>query len=914
MDVDLTLITAVKPKRLSKAFKLGSHGELVKIPGGQLVEGEAKRIRTDGARGLAALLKVITPEQALIYGITDHDRVRVVTQKALAGCTGNGVLPIICRTRQFFRWPEGVGVWMLDYDPRDGHAPFSVDTFRRAVYAICPKIEQAPHVVAASASSFIFNGESVLRDATGWRMLVIVADGRDIPRAGAAFFARCWLNGQGYIGISRAGSLLERAIVDGSVWQPERLDFCGGAHCFPPLKQKRPKPQFFNPDADPLDTSTALRSLTLQKEAQKKRLILEARKNAEPAAEKKREIWLQSRISDALEGVPESERLDKEKNLREVYAQAVKTQVLLADFKLQPESGGTVTVGEILDHPEKWHGKRFADPLEPEYQLDSRIAVANLYAAGRPYIYSHAHGGRRFTLHRARQMITIVKGERVAIVEKSLELMRLHGQHYCRGGEIVKLGPDQELLPRGEKELCFDLDGLARWFRWDKRSKEWESVDCPSAIAVGICANQAGWNLPILDSIATAPILDPKTGRLIDRDGYDVESRLTIILDDLENWPAIPEKPSREDVENAIIDLWMPFQSFPFVGPVDRGVMLAALLTAAVRPLLPTAPAFAFDAPVAGSGKTLLARCLSYIAGEKVPGVFPTADEENEIRKRLLAILRMNKRVVVMDNVAGELESAALCALLTGEIYSDRILGESEIHTFPTRLLFLITGNNLALRGDLCRRVLTARIDPEIEQPWTRRFDLDPAEYCLEHRPEMIAAALTILRAGRLNGPVLPDRTASFEVWSDSVRRAVVYAAGLNLLNLRDPIESINASLDLDSDTVRLRALLAVWFEEWKSAKVTVSELVKTAEEKAQAQEPDETLLSIIKDIAPAKGGINNRTLGKWLEKNRERVVGGLKLVSEGHGRGGVRSWHVKPNNGSQQRAGQEEFGFGKGI
>jgi hypothetical protein len=911
MQAQLTLITVTKPKRLSKAFKLDSKGLLTKIQGGQLVEGEARKIAIVGPREMASLLETMTPGQALIYGITDHDLTRVVTQDALGSSLRNAERPVVSRTRKYFRWPDGAGILMFDYDPREGCEPLSADGFRSSIYAICPEIEGAPHVVAASASSFIFNDEIVLRGAAGWRMLVIVEDGRGIPRAGAAFFARCWLNGQGYIGVSKAGSLLERALVDASVWQPERLDFCGGAHCFPPLKQKRPKPQFFNPDADPLDTRTSLRSLTLQEEAQKKRIVLKARKIAEPAAEKKREIWLQSRISDALEGVPEAERGGLENALHEVYTQAVKTQVLLSGFVLQPESGGTVSVGEILDDPEKWHGKRFADPLEPEYHLDSRIAVANLHAAGRPYIYSHAHGGRRFTLHRARETILIVKGQRVAVVERALELMRLNGRHFVRGGEIVLMSSDGEVYPRDAQGLCFDLDGMVRFETINARG-ELVSLDCPSSVAIGVSVNQEGWRLPILDGVATAPLIEPHTGRIIDRDGYDPETRIMLILNDLSRWSGIPENPGVLDVDDAINTLWTPFENFPFVGPVDRGVMLAAILTAVIRPLLKTAPAFAFDAPVPASGKTLLARCLSELAGDSPPTVFPIAEKEDEIRKRLLAILRSNRRIVVVDNAIREVESAALCAFLTNEVYGDRLLGESLDLRFPTRALFIFTGNNLALRGDLCRRVLTARIDPKMEQPWTRCFDLDPAQYCRENRLEMVAAALTILRAGIQKGPGLPERTGSFEVWSDTVRRAVMFCKEHRVMDLEDPVQSINVALAGDSTTQNLKGLLAAWYAEWGSARLTVSELLKTAARKADREDDaDGTLISILKEIAPARGGgVNNRSLGRWLDQNRDRIMDQLFLCSAGKGHAGGRAWQVRSVNEEKSGGGQQEMNF----
>jgi hypothetical protein len=895
---EFSLITAANPARLSKAFCLTEDGTLEKSPGGQLVEGRVERLALHSAQALAETLVATTPAQAFVYGVPEHDAARVVTQEEMERVKGNGGPPVIARTRQYFKWPEGAGILIFDYDPPEGSAPLSAEGFRAGVYEICPALEKAPHVIAASASAFIYHGERMLRGPAGWRLFVIVENGKDIPRAGTAFFVRGWLTGNGYIALSKSGAFLERGLVDPSVWQPERLDFIGGAHCDPPLKQRRPDPQIFNPDAAPLDTLRAIPSLTLREQEEKHKLTEAAKKQAEPTARAIRDAWVESRVKEALEKHPEGDPELNRTIYTAIYKQAVKSGALLAGFVLYPEQGDPVTVGDLLDNPAKWHNKRFADPLEPDYANDGRIAVANLYATGKPYIYSHAHGGQRFTLQRARSTVTVQKGERVAIVEQALELMNAQGQHFRRGGEIVKASATGELYPRDSTEIAFDLDMLACWQRFNKRDKVFEAIDCPAHIATGLMAYQTNWTMPVLDSVATAPIMDPRTGRFIDRDGYDPGSRLLLLLNDLEEWPGVPEKPTRDDLDNALATLWEPFKRFPFVGPIDCGVMLTALLTAAIRPLLPTAPAFAFDAPTAGSGKSLLAKCLSFLAGESVPGIFPSASEEEEIRKRLLAALRMNKRVLVIDNVETELKSAALCGLLTSEVYSDRVLKETEILSVPSRILVLITGNNIALRGDLCRRVLTVRIDPEIEQPWTRRFALDPADYCRERRLELVAAALTILRGGLQNGADLPDRTASFETWSDSVRRAVVYAGGLNVIEMADPIESINTALSSDTDTLQLKTLLGAWFEEWGATSITVAELVRTALKKAEADDQDDALLSIIKEIAGTRTGINNQKLGKWLEKSRERIVNGLKLLASGKGHRGARTWCVKKRNG----------------
>ena len=119
----------------------------------------------------------------------------------------------------------------------------------------------------------------------------------------------------------------------------------------------------------------------------------------------------------------------------------------------------------------------------------------------------------------------------------------------------------------------------------------------------------------------------------------------------------------------------------------------------------------------------------------------------------------------MLDNIRGQFGSAALEAFLTSELYADRVLGASQLVTLPTSVLLMISGNNFHAKGDLYRRLLQARIDPESDAPERRCFNLDPLEYCRANRLALVAAGLTLLRgfvsAGkpRLTG----DRLASFE-------------------------------------------------------------------------------------------------------------------------------------------------------
>jgi len=249
------------------------------------------------------------------------------------------------------------------------------------------------------------------------------------------------------------------------------------------------------------------------------------------------------------------------------------------------------------------------------------------------------------------------------------------------------------------------------------------------ALAKSVLSQRGRYGVPMLRSVITAPVMRVDGTLLLD-DGYDPATGLYHHRPAADPFPRVPMHPGNQEVLAALRTLWLPFREFPFVAPVDRGVFLAALLTAINRPALPTAPGFLLDAPAAGSGKTLLATCLALLAGEPSPSMIPPADTEEEWRKRITAFLRHGDRVMVLDNLVGNFSTATLCALLTAERFRDRVLGSSTTVEFPVSALVLASGNNVSLVGDLNRRFMVSRIDPQIERPYSRRFEVNPAAIC----------------------------------------------------------------------------------------------------------------------------------------------------------------------------------------
>ena len=519
INITFSLITAQKPKILSKSFTLGEDGSLTKISGGQLEEGTAQRLVLTLEEHIE-LLDRARPNHALCYGTFtgNSDEALVVTQEKLHSRRQREKGLVIARDRDHFSWPQGPGIFFGDYDaPATGHI-LTRDELLTTVYNVFPELQEPPHIWGTSASSCIFRTDTgeELRPISGQRLYIPVLDAGDIVRFGNVLIQRFWLAGHGRYDVSKAGALLPRNLLDSTMWQPERLDFIGGAHCGPGLEQRRPKSVIINPGKPFLD-SRLIKDL-MPSELEKLSKIQADAKNAKrPEVKQAQEEWISERLA--------GQKPEDEGRLRRILESAIRDKRLLGDFILHSAKHGKLTVGTILDNPAKFHGIRVADRFEPDYRNDKRIGYVNTRAAGKPYIWSWAHGGQRFSLHRAIETIRIQGGELPQIVKRVLELMVLDGAVFDRGGELVRLA-DGRTYPVTADWLQLYLTGLARFEIFDKRPQKWRQIDCPKELARAILSMPGLWELPRLEGLITAPTITTD-GRIIDTDGFDEKTGLS---------------------------------------------------------------------------------------------------------------------------------------------------------------------------------------------------------------------------------------------------------------------------------------------------------------------------------------------------------------------------------------------------
>jgi hypothetical protein len=357
-----------------------------------------------------------------------------------------------------------------------------------------------------------------------------------------------------------------------------------------------------------------------------------------------------------------------------------------------------------------------------------------------------------------------------------LDLERQRGELYDfgEGASLVRLA-GARTVPVTRDWLVDHFDRCAEFFTIKMVNEAPMQIpqDAPVWLAASVLAKNGERKFPRLSAVITAPILR-RDGSILADPGHDHESSLLFVTDS-ETVPRVPDRPDVQQALVALHRLWAPVRLFPLVDDVDRGVVLAALITACLRPSLPTSPAFGLDAPAAGTGKTLLAQVIGALGSGETPAAMPPAsNKDEECRKRLFASLRDGYKSILWDNVRDVFGNTAIDAFLTAPVFADRILGVSETACLPNRALFLVTGNNLRLLGDTCRRVLVARIDATTDTPYARTFDFDPLQTVLGRRESLVIDALTIVRAWIAAGRrrLAKGRTASFETWDESGKTA----------------------------------------------------------------------------------------------------------------------------------------------
>jgi putative DNA primase/helicase len=511
-----------------------------------------------------------------------------------------------------------------------------------------------------------------------------------------------------------------------------------------------------------------------------------------------------------------------------------------------------------------------------------------------------------------RTSVDLGADEHRVIAEVLAELVETRDDLFQRAGRLVHIVADAEkarhvdrpegamrLVPVSRAVLRTMIAASVALFTITDDGRK--SAHPPPWLVDGILDAGSWAGVRVVTGIAEAPVLRPD-GTVLEAPGYDEETGLflapTIAV------PAIAQRPTREDAARAIAALVAPVRGFPFKSDAHRSVYLSAILSLVARPAIDGAvPLHFIEANVRGAGKSLLCDVVSIVATGHPATRVPPADTEEEWRKRILSILLGGEPLVLIDNVRGTFGSTALDAVLTGTSFGDRLLGKNENATIrEVRTLWLATGNNASIGGDLARRMMLCRLESPHENPEDRDDVEGEASLKREvraRRGELLAAALTVLRAWWCAGRprVASGSVGSFEAWSSVVRNAIVFAGEADP---RGTIPEVRERADRDADLTR--ELYVAWAgavgeNEWTElGRILRDCWPETDEGRAYPARPQwQPLREVLEELTRHRGPgrPSTRALGRRLLAFLGRLSGGLAMESSKNRATNALEWRV---------------------
>ena len=449
-----SILTATKGSTQKRLIP-DPNGRPAKDPNHELgiYAGRVAPVEVDSLTAFAQALAGLRSNQALTLGVTGStDPQRLVTkskraQMAEIGYRGTAV----ARSLEYFDWPEGCFVILLDHDPEPGHPGITFSQMWARLVALFPEFATAGRVVTVSSSSAIYDkttGEC-LKPASGHHTFIVVKG--DVNRFKAIIEARCWLHGEAFFKLGNPNTqtgtraVLERFLVDLAVFSPERLVYEAGANIDPtaPFEQRRPAPEVFQGDYIDLD---AISDLSPQEKAQ-------AEANRKQALEAIKPAVVAEVEATVAKQHPELSPVE----VRKIARQRVKEcdrGTLAPDHKLYLADGRTITAGEI--GPEH-HNLQLRDPQEPDYRGG---AVNSIIYADRTdggwMIHSQAHGGKNYyPAGQAKPKADSTKSlARAAEIKRAAAILKgmKPEAHYQSTGTYLTLPP----LPEGYSGYALD--------------------------------------------------------------------------------------------------------------------------------------------------------------------------------------------------------------------------------------------------------------------------------------------------------------------------------------------------------------------------------------------------------------------------------------------------------------------------
>lgn len=446
-----------------------------------------------------------------------------------------------------------------------------------------------------------------------------------------------------------------------------------------------------------------------------------------------------------------------------------------------------------------------------------------------------------------------------------------------------------------------EADEVSTWYKVKEDKKTGDIIETPINAPIDVVKQLLSWKkwkLPLISGVVNCPVMRAN-GSIIDNPGYDKATGLYAYFNPAD-FPKVNNNPTDREIQKSYELIKSVLAEFPFKIKVEdednhelpekhisRAVAISMLLTPLIQACLNNIPLFAITSPIPGTGKSYLADLVSIILCGARADFMNFIPDETEFEKAIFAKLLEGTQCCLIDNIDRPLNSPKLNSILTQERMSGRVLGLSKNASVSTKCLFMATGNNLEVMGDLTRRTLLCILDANTERPAERNFkNANLHQWALKNRGQLVHAGLTILRGHFVAGfPGAKGLTPfnSFNQWSEWIRGAVIW------LGEDDPCNSQDTIREGDSERQQFLDVVNAWHEAYKNS----SKIWRTAKD---ILEPpvDPALKAALEDAVPYGRELNTRALAKWLKKNNHRIIDKKQLLGRIDTGTKIMEWRVK--------------------
>jgi hypothetical protein len=442
------------------------------------------------------------------------------------------------------------------------------------------------------------------------------------------------------------------------------------------------------------------------------------------------------------------------------------------------------------------------------------------------------------------------------------------------------------LRPMNQDRLRYSLARAADWY---KRTNRGRSAALPPLHVVRDMLATPDPPLPILRRVVASPVFSAD-GTIHTVPGYDSRTGLYYSPSPGFSVPPVPEEPDDDEIAHARALIFDELLSdFPFVDDADRAHAIALFFLPFVREFIdgPT-PLHLIEKPSPGTGASLLVQVLTLPAVGHAPPVMTEALSEEEWRKRITAKLVRAPAILLIDNLRRRLDSAAVSAAITSEVWEDRWLGHSETLHLPVRCAWIATGNNPALSNEMARRTVRVRLDAGVERPWLRNGFRHPdlQGWVVSHRGDLVWSALTLGRTWMMHYKRLAGSKTlgMFDSW------ARVLGGLLRVAGVRGFLTNLEALYDAsDAESRAWQGFVEAWWQKFGGADVGVADLWPLAA----------SVSSELIELGPAADGVHGQRirLGKALGRMRDRLFGHWRIADAGTKQGAQR-WRLVASDG----------------